>query len=70
MESTRWYEKIGGRKFIGVMTVIFISTGLNLIDNLTGGEWVTINTLSLAIFGGANAWSKLNSNHSSSPPSM
>lgn len=48
----------GGRKFFGVMTVIWLSALFLIIERLTGGEWVTVNTLALGIFGGANVWQK------------
>lgn len=56
---------IGGRKFFGTMFVLIMAVIALSVDKITGGEWVTINTLALGIFGGSNVWQKKNEDHNS-----
>jgi len=49
---------VGGRKFFGTVLIIILSSLFLATNYLSGGEWVTINTLALGIFGGTNVWQK------------
>lgn len=50
------------RKFILTVIIGLIATVALFTGFLTGGEWITINTLILGIYGGANVLSERNKN--------
>ena len=46
--------RFSSRKFIGAAVVFGVATALIAVGKISGGEWVTISTLTLGIYTGGN----------------
>ena len=53
-------ERLYSRKFILTVVILLIATVALFTDVLAGAEWVTVSTLVLGIYGGANVMAEKN----------
>ena len=52
-------EDFGGRRYVMTMGCCFIATGLVWFGKVSGGEFVTLISLAMAFYNGANTLQKV-----------
>lgn len=50
--------RYGSRKFLLSLLVILLATGLRWFDLIDGGMWVTVVSLAMTVYAGANVTQK------------
>jgi hypothetical protein len=50
--------KYGSRKFLLTLLIVLLATGLRWFDLIDGGMWVTVVSLALTVYVGANVAQK------------
>lgn len=53
------FEKLGGRRYVMCMGCAIVSTGLLIIEKLTGGEFVTIISITVGAYIAGNTTQKI-----------
>jgi hypothetical protein len=51
-------NRYGSRKFLLALLVVLLATGLRVFDLIDGGMWVTVVSLALTLYLGANVAQK------------
>jgi len=52
------FTRYGSRKFLLSLLVVLLATGLRWFDLIDGGMWVTVVSLALTVYAGANVTQK------------
>jgi hypothetical protein len=50
--------RYGSRKFLLTLLIVLLATGLRWFESIDGGMWVTVVSLALTVYVGANAAQK------------
>ena len=50
--------KYGSRKFLLTLLIVLLATGLRWFESIDGGMWVTVVSLALTVYVGANVAQK------------